>query len=280
MSMRLSLRTAATLVSPAPVPYEPDEELNTYHHDLLAPFGIEVDEQILKQSSNVGCLAMSERLLRAAPIPQPDLLVFAYSLPDMCPLKTVAAHLNHLLGGQSRSFAVSEQGLGAPFTALKIADAYARSSRCTSLALFVCDQTTLPYRDAFIHDTPLTDSAALLYFDADGRFEFCLARTAAPGQDLGDLATSMLAGEDEARVLVVAGPWVAPEELTGLGPPVRQCADGTYCTSVWLELARDHQEWATFFDAVLLCDADPRTGSRQAALLRRRGADHGGGGAA
>jgi hypothetical protein len=272
--MSLSLRFAATVIRRDANPYQPDDDLTTYWRDLLAPFGIEADEQRLRDSPNIGFAELAEAALDQAPagVVDPDLLLLAYALPDLHPLKSVTAHLNHLLGGRSRCFAISEQGLRAPFTALRVADAYARSGRCASLALFVCEQTTLAYHDPLVHDTPLVDSAALLYFDGAGGFTFRDTHTAR-GEDVGALAGAA-AARGEGPVLVVAGPWVEQRRLAALEATVRPCPGGTYCTSVWLELARNHRDWAQTYRSVVLCDTDPRSGQAQVALLGLDPAQH------
>ncbi len=52
------------------------------------------------------------------------------------------------------------------------------------------------------------------------------------------------------------------------GRPHHRVAPGSYCTSLWLDLARHHERWAAEHDAIVLCDTDPRTGRSHAALLR------------
>jgi hypothetical protein len=272
----LVLRTASAVIRRDGNPYQHDDELNIYHRDLLALFGLDVDEDLLRRSRNIGFSELAEQALRGVPQPiaDPDLLVLAYGLPDLEPLRTASAYLNHLMGGHSRSFAVSDQGMRSPFTALRIADGYARSGRCASLALFVCEQTTLPYHDPLVHDRPMVDSAALLYFDqgGDGDAGFALraVRTGRPGEELGELLASLLAeyGAGSDPPLVVCGPWSDPSRLAPLGLPVHRAGPGTYCTGVWLELARHHRAWTGRYPAVVLCDTDPRTGHCHAGLLR------------
>jgi hypothetical protein len=267
----LSLRAAAAVVRRDARPYEPDAVLDAYHRELLAPFGIEVDDELLRRSPNIGFPDLAADALAALPrrITDPDLLILAYGLPDRYPLKSTTSNLNHMLGGGSRSFAVCEQGLHAPFTALKVGDAFARSGRCSSLALFVCEQTTLPYHDQLVHDTPLTDSAALLYFDACDGWQFRQSRVAWPEESLAPIVAALLGDPPDGRALVVAGPWVSGPDLDGAAAPVHHVAPGSYCTSVWLDLARHHRSWAETYDALVLCDTDPRTGRSQAALLRK-----------
>jgi hypothetical protein len=269
--MALALRAAAALVAPDPRPYRPDAQLLAYHEEMLAPFGLRPDEERLRISPNLGFPQLTEAVLGALPLPvsSPDMLLLAYGLPDMYPLKSTTAHLNHLMGGGSRSFAVAEQGLRAPFTALKIADAYAQSGRYATLALFVCDQTTLPYHDPLVHDTPLRDSAVLLYFDSSaGGYTFHGTAPTAAGEGADAAVKPFLSDVDTDRTLVVAGPWVALEPLAALAPHIHQVGPGSYCTSVWLDLARHHEAWTAAYDAVVLSDTDPRTGRSQAALLR------------
>lgn len=269
--MPLSLQAAAAVVRTGAIPHYPDARLDAFHRELLAPFGIRVDDELFKRSSNVGFPELAADALAALPrrITNPDLLILTYGLPDMYPLKSTTSHLNHILGGGSRSFAVCEQGLHAPFIALRIGNAFARSRRCSSLALFVCEQTTLPYHDPLVHDTPLTDSAALLYFDTCDGWQFRQGQAAGPGESLGPLVAKLLGDTGDGRALVVAGPWVSRQDLAAATAPVHFVAPGSYCTSVWLDLARHHQSWAESYDALVLCDIDPRTKRSHAALLRK-----------
>jgi hypothetical protein len=141
-----------------------DEDLPCYTIIVPAYHEEEVIGPTIQWIANVGFIQLAEAVLRemAPPIASPDLLILAYALPDLHPLKSTTTYLNYLLGGESRSFAVAEQGLRAPFTALRIADAYVRAVRYANLALFICDQTTLPYYDPVVHDTPLADGALAL----------------------------------------------------------------------------------------------------------------------
>src|SRR5262249_29675572 len=160
----------------------------------------------------------------------------AYGLPDIYPLKSTTSYLNHLLGGGSRSFAVSEQGLRAPFTALHIADAYVRAGRYANLALFVCDQTTLPYHDPVVHETPLVASAAVLYCDntAGSGYRFAGTTRATAGPEAA--IKPYLSAVDTERMLLVVGPWIPEQAVDSLAPHIHRVQPGTYCTSVWLAL--------------------------------------------
>jgi hypothetical protein len=269
--MFLSLRTASVVLGKDPNPYRRDERLLVYQRDLLEPFGVEVEESLLHGGSHITFAELAEDLLDAAPSPvgSPDLILVAYGLPDSYPFKTIASHLDHLLGGGSYCFAVSEQGLRAPFTALRIAKAFARSGRCRSLALFVLEQTTFPYDDPFVRGNPLVDSGVMLVFGEDGSYEIAGLYGGQDGEPLGG---PLCAASDavSGTALVVAGPWTDTDAVMALGHPYHQVAPGSYCTSVWLDLARHHQAWTREYATLVLCDTDPRSGRSQAAVLRRR----------
>jgi hypothetical protein len=264
----LALRVASASVASHRNPYRRDEELMGYQRDLLAPFGVEFREDLLESGSNISFVELAERALHGAPagVPHPDTVIVTYGLPDCQPLKTVSSHLDYLFGGGCRSFAVSEQGLGAPFTALRIASAYAASGRCERLALFVLEQTTFPYADPLGPGAPLADCGVLLVFDFGGRWEISGLAWSDGGLDglLKAVAGESLAGS----VLLVAGPGTEPVLAGRPGWPVHRVAAGSYCPSVWLDLARHHEDWAREHEAIILADTDPRTGRSHCAVLR------------
>jgi hypothetical protein len=262
----LALRSGAAVIRRDHHRYRLDEEILEHNRAMLGPFGVAVDEDIARSGRNWTYTELAEAtLVSAAPEDgTPDLVVVAYALPDLHPLKTVSSHLNHLLGGTARSFAVSEYGLAAPYAALRIASAYARSGRCASLALFVLEQTTLPYHEPFLDDLDLSDSAVYLHFTAaDG---ITIGRIT-NGDDLATVLADVV--PPTGRTLIVAGPWTDAGIVDGVGATVRRVANGSYATGVWTDLADHHAEWCDRYDAIVLCDTDPRTGLSHAAVLHR-----------
>nr|WP_157528931.1 hypothetical protein [Kibdelosporangium sp. MJ126-NF4]CEL20848.1 (S)-2-hydroxy-acid oxidase [Kibdelosporangium sp. MJ126-NF4]CTQ98347.1 (S)-2-hydroxy-acid oxidase (EC 1.1.3.15) [Kibdelosporangium sp. MJ126-NF4] len=233
-----------------------DAELIAYYDDLLAQFGMTVDERLLADGRNIGHTELAETVTRGFGAARPDLILLAYAIPDLHPLRTVSAYVNHLLGGQARSMAISEQGLRAPYTALRVADAAHRGGGCDQALILVLEQTTLPYRDPLVHDTPLSDTAvALLLEPAD------TAGWQRPWSGTPDQLTAMI--DESDGCLVVAGPWVRTDRSAN----VHRCAEGTYCTSVWLALAENHHRWRDQYTSILLADVDPRTGHAHAVRL-------------
>lgn len=99
------------------------------------------------------------------PLPSPDVLVLAYHLPDLHVADVAACALAERCGGASASFSVSEQGIGAGFTALRILRGMRNAGTATDGAVMVFDQSTSFYYDADTHDVPIADTAVLLRTD-------------------------------------------------------------------------------------------------------------------
>ena len=115
----------------------------------------------------------------------------------------------------------------------------------------------------------LHDSAVVLHFAGTGGLELRSVHLCEPHEALGALLTRLARALAGQEVLLVAGRWTDPAEIDAAGLPSRRAASGFYCTGVWLELARYHEEWAAGKDAVILCDTDPRSGQSQAAIFGR-----------
>ncbi|AJE85963.1 MULTISPECIES: hypothetical protein [Streptomyces] len=254
------------LVSPPPGPPPEIPYLVRYHQDLVRPFGAEVDPARWSAGPQVGFPQLVDHLLAAADGEKldPDLIVLAYALPDLHPFVTTASYLNHRLGNRARSFAVSEQGLLAPFTALRIAAAHQRGGRGTRALIAVLEQTSLPVYDPLAHDSGLVDSAVLLAVDAEGDGHPRVLRSGTEGQHLGGLGAVLAEAPAGARLLVTGARTEVPETP---GVDVHRARPDTYCTGVWLELSRRLPEWRERYDTLVLHDADPRSGARATAVL-------------
>ncbi|WP_406134580.1 hypothetical protein [Streptomyces sp. NBC_01089] len=248
-----------------PVPDIPG--LAQYHADLLRPYGTDLDEERWETGPQVGFPDLADGLLGthgAEAAPAPDLIIVAYALPDLHPFTTTASYINHHFGDRARSFAVSEQGLLAPFTALQIVSAYQRSGRSRRAVIAVLEQTTLPAYDPLVHDAALIDSGVLLSLDADGGGLPRVLRAGTEGQSLGALHTLLDAPEHGATLLVTS-------ERTELPPATRadihRTRPDTYCTGVWLELSNRLPQWRRQYETLVLHDVDPRSGARATAVI-------------
>jgi hypothetical protein len=251
----LALVTAYAVRATGRNPSPFDAAVTRHYEDLLAQFGLAVDARCLAHARNVGYAELAEAVLDGLGAEPADLILFAYAIPDLPTRTTAAAQVNHRLGGRAWSMAISEQGLRAPYTALRLADACHRGGRCRRALVFVLEQTTLPYHDPLVHDTPLSDTAVgLVLAAADG------GRIGRPWSGPASQLAAMIDGSEGEDTLVVAGPWVTANRASDL----HRCASGTYCTSVWLALAENYQRWRRRYPSVLLCDVDPRTGGAHA----------------
>ncbi|MFD5324741.1 hypothetical protein [Streptomyces sp. NPDC127092] len=268
----LAVRAATAVRSPQGRGPADDPAVLDYYRDLLTPFGEKPDEELLGRGAHVHHRDLADLLVADEGVgrSRPELLIVTHALPDVVPFTAVAPHLTDRLGGRAANFAIAQQGLAAPFTALRIAAAYHRAGRAAEVVLAVLEQTTLPTAFPLVQDTPLTDSAAALVLGAgDGPgLRFVRAHSAGsaaaaldgygPGREL-----------DEDGTLLVLGPWVTEDlpERTA----VHRVAPGSYCTSLWLELADHWQEWQRSYRRVVLCDTDPRSGRSHVALFATEG---------
>ncbi|MFF8834350.1 hypothetical protein [Streptomyces sp. NPDC015130] len=271
----LVVRAAAAVRSPEGRAPEDRPAALDYFRDLLTPFGEKPDEELLNSGAHVQHRDLADLLVADEGVgrSRPELLIVTHALPDVVPFTAVAPHMTDRLGGRAANFAIAEQGLAAPFTALRIASAYHRSGRAAEVVIAVLEQTTLPTPFPLVQDTPLIDSAAALVLGTgggDGAAEdgprFVRAYSAASAAEaLGADALGRGLGEDGD--LLVLGPWVTedvPERAA-----TRRVAPGSYCTSLWLELADHWQEWRENHRRIVLCDTDPRTGRSHVAVFAR-----------
>ncbi len=264
----LAVRAAAAVRSPqGRAPGDTPAALD-YYRDLLAPFGEKPDEVLLRSGSHVyhrdlaDLLAADDGVGRS----RPELLIVTHALPDVVPFTAVAPYLTDRLGGRAVNFAIGQQGLAAPFTALRIASAYHGAGRAASVVLAVLEQTTLPTAFPLVQETPLVDSAAALVLGASIGTGLRFVRAHSAGSAaaaLGEDALGLDVGED--GTLLVLGPWVTEDVPEGAA--VHRAAPGSYCTSLWLELAEHWQEWQQAHRRIVLCDTDPRSGRSHVALF-------------
>ncbi|RFU83332.1 hypothetical protein DY218_28265 [Streptomyces triticagri] len=231
-----------------------------YFADLLGPYDLKADEELLRRGAGVTHRRLAELVTDADGVrdSRPQLIVVAHALPDVVPFTAVAPHLTERLGGDAVNFGLSQQGLGAPFTALRIAAAHVRSGRATDVCVAVLQQTTLPTELPPLGRGQLTDSAAALLLrtgPSAGRLELAGAGQGPPPPT------------PPGRTLHVLGPAPDDSDLPH-GVDLHHSAPGSYCTAVWLELAAHWREWQDTYDTVVLRDTDPRTGAAHHAVFR------------
>ncbi|MFI9201799.1 hypothetical protein [Streptomyces sp. NPDC053048] len=266
------LSAAASVAAPPPGQYHDDPSIVGFFRDLVEPFGSTVDERRLRGGPNVSHRDLVDRMVghgdgEGGVGGTADLVVVSHALPDVHPFTAVASHLNMLLGGDAKSFCVSEQGLAAPFTALRIISAFQSAGRAGRAVLAVLEQTTLPTPHPLVDSGELTDSGVLLVLD-EGEGLGVSSVESFPSPEATTARIAELATADPAGTLFVLGPRSGVGASAPAGARVHQAGAGSYCTSVWLELARHWQQWQREFTTVVLCDVDPLDHQGQLAVFR------------
>jgi hypothetical protein len=225
-----TVRAACSVVSPRGRPYRENPAITAFYEDLLTPFGVGFDEESLRSGRNVFHQDLVDNLIDAdddSRSCKPDLIIVTHALPDVHPFTTVASHLNMVVGGgTAKSFSISEQGLAAPFTALRVAASFQRSGRCEEALVVVLEQATLPESVPFADS--LVDSGVMLVLgSSEGPRVADVESTTDARETTRRLAE--LAGGDPAGTLLVLGPWV---NASGLDPAVacQRVGPGSYCT--------------------------------------------------
>jgi hypothetical protein len=241
---------------------------------MLRPYDLDLAEDRLTEGQSYGEMAgalLARELAAQDPV---DLLVFAFAVPDVAPWRATACYLSHLCPGQPFAFAVCDQGVVAPFTALRLIREYASTGGCQRALLVVAEQAAMPYQQAGAAPaaTPASHAVVALLFDQGGR----------PGRPprsvSGHLERVRLhAGVTESRAYRLVRDAVAdmPGTLTtvvgtglaGAGPTdglpgrVVVAPPGQPSTGVWWELA------AGLSGPVLLADYDPGLGHLGLAVI-------------
>jgi 4-hydroxymandelate oxidase len=141
---RWGLRRAVSRRYPAPAELAADTghaaRLSTYLTDLLTPHGLALSPDALDPVRGQSYGEMAVALLPEEPV---DLLVLAYDVPDISPGRAVSTYLTHVCPGAPMSFAVSDQGRAAAFTALSLMRTYAATH--PRALLIAVEQADLPY---------------------------------------------------------------------------------------------------------------------------------------
>ncbi|GAA1172138.1 hypothetical protein F4556_006473 [Kitasatospora gansuensis] len=166
-SVHWGIRRTVRLAFPEPAALADDpvhaERLRRYLTDLLRPYGRELDPGPFRGQSYG---EMAEALIRAT-VPageSVDLLVLAYSVPDLTPGRATASYLSHVCPGTPMAFAVSDHGSASAFTALRLVDAYARSGGLRRALLLVVEQDALPYDPGVPVTVPAESRGVALLF--------------------------------------------------------------------------------------------------------------------
>ncbi|MFC8226181.1 hypothetical protein [Streptomyces sp. NPDC057287] len=241
----------------------------TFMTQFLAAFGEEPDHARYEGGGGNSFISMAGRLLDGLdrPLPPLDKVVLAYHVPDMSIVEVAGCYLAERCPGNPEVFSLSGQGVGAPFTALRVLSGLHTARQLTEGAVLVMDQSTLPYYDADTHTGPSTDCAVLLGVGSAGghgsmELDFVDERAVGP-----DAAAGLLIERGHGpRTMTVVGRTLADllDPLPRAGGDLVEGASDLLCTSAWAALA---EHWAPDRYTVV-ADYDPHSGRLFRAGLR------------
>ncbi|WP_328912321.1 MULTISPECIES: hypothetical protein [unclassified Streptomyces] len=151
----------------APRPQQYSSKSATCMTDFLDHFGLPRDEGLLAEGGGNSFSDMGAELLRALdpPLSGVDVLALAFHIPDLDFVNVAGCALTEHFDGRPDVFSVSGQGVGAPFSALRTLAALYAAGHSERGALFVFDQTTLPYHEPDVHGVERDDCGVLLHTD-------------------------------------------------------------------------------------------------------------------
>jgi hypothetical protein len=239
-----------------------DPELRVYVSDLARPYGLAPREDLLDAGAGHTYGEMAEQLIGSAVGPHEpvDVLVLALAMPDARPGRTIAPYLSDLCPGRPATFGLCEQGTAAPFTAMRIIDAYRPSYSDSYRALLIVAEQNALHHEPATRPAPVparhTAVAVLFEPSAGGSGEIRQFTDVAP-----DAAVSLLDKQlatlptPSSHIPLLLGPGIsALYDPAGTGA----AADQPY-TSLWTQLA-DLTAREPSAGRAILADYDPVLG--------------------
>ncbi|MFD7732371.1 hypothetical protein ACFV6F_18520 [Kitasatospora phosalacinea] len=259
--LRLTAAHAHDLPGHSPLAADPD--LRTFTADLAGPYGVELDEEALAGARGHSYDTLAERAIRALtdPARPVDLLVLVYATPDVRPGQAVALRLAGSCPGEPLSFAICDEGAGAAFSALLIADAYARTAGARRALLIAVEQADLHHRPHRPARLPDRHSAAALLWEADGggrALRGTASRSDVPDDQVDD-ALKELCAELPEDALLLLGPGLAAARPPG-ARETRTARPGNPYTGSWAALAAALADPRCADRPLALADREPETG--------------------
>ncbi|WP_051732273.1 hypothetical protein [Kitasatospora phosalacinea] len=261
----LRLTAAHALDLPGRSPLAADPDLRTFTADLTRPYGVELDEEALAGARGQSYAALAGRAIDALvdPARPVDLLVLVYAVPDVRPGQAVALHLGESCPGEPMSFAICDEGAGAAFSALRIADAYARTGGAPRRALLIAvEQADLHHRPHRPARLPDRHSAAALLWEAEPEGGRALQGTCSTSEvtehQIGGALKELCAELPDGAVLLLGPGLVGVEPPPG--PDTRAARPGNPYTGGWAALAAALADPALAGRPLALADLEPETG--------------------
>ncbi|MBP2702769.1 hypothetical protein JOL79_03000 [Microbispora sp. RL4-1S] len=246
------------------VPFLPESAsplLRSYVDDLTALYGMTAKAGFLRTARRHSYADIAGGMLRELePLPGPvGLLAVATAVPDSDLLQSPTSFLADAVPGNPLPLGVVDQGVVAPFTALRLIQRFAADGSYGTALLMIMDQRTLPYEPEMPSQArPEADAAVALVLSDEGAAGGLAVRHrvgVSPDEAAAVLAEELAAGRAGDDVTVVAGRGVLGLLPAGLAE-VREAAPGLPCTGVWAALADGMPRWRSAGRRVVVCDYD------------------------
>ncbi len=247
-----------------------DPSMRPYLADMVAPYGLALREDVFDAAAGHSYGEMAEPLIDAVvtaddPV---DLLVIAYAVHDVRLGQSTATYLSGRCPGDPLAFAVCDQGVAGPFTALLAAQAYAATGACRRALLLVVEQSALHYELARPARLPDRHAAVAFLLEGPATTDPITVRqhTVASPDEAADLLAET---EDPDTTLVIGPDLAAGRSHEHLGvDEVIVAPPGQPCTGVWWELSARLRDWQSAGRRVVLAEFDPVVGRLCTAVVR------------
>ena len=255
--------------------------LDLYMQDMLRAHGLDPSPDARDRTGWSYSEMATALIERAVPAQESvDLLVLAYAIPDINPGRNMAALLSERCPGKPLAFGLTDQGVAAPFTALRLIREYARTTGLRRALLLVVEQAALPYRASDRTAMPAGHTGVALLIG-----EVPHEPNAAPSLRLGQIVTRVEVREDaldhEIKTLcaehsestVILGSALSNRlgQAGGMASAgagrVRVARAGRPLTGLWWELVGELDARDGSPRSVTLCDYDPVQGCFCVAVL-------------
>lgn len=190
---------------------------------------------------------MAARVLEGCrePLESIELIVLAYANPEILVGEEAGPFLAAAFPATRMVYAVSDQGMLAPFTALKLATSHFRGDNFERAAIIVLEQRFLPLLSDDRAKTPACDVAVAVIVErrdsdtADACPPVILrnpgghANVAEALLDIMNVTIPQLAGDP---IIVLGESVPVIHELSAFSPNVHRAIPGRVCTGVWERL--------------------------------------------
>lgn len=242
-------------------PYVGDGLLEDYLSDMTRLYGGTFSRELFASGHRNAFTTMAATVLdELAPSTGPlDLIVIAHVTPDADPRRSTACYLTETAPGDALAFAISDQGVLAPFTALRVLGDYAGGGGAERALLLVMDQSTLPYPASPAEQMAPAEDVIVGFLLESQRPAGGIAVRPHCDADPQDLA-ALIAAESsrhQAPVTLIAGRGLDLERDLPLGvDEVIVAAAGRPCTGVWSAFADNLARWSVTGRQVLVADYD------------------------